>query len=646
MLENNSQFSYPVDHLSYSSMMMFLRNRFEFKKCYILKIYDFKNSPATIVGKAGHKALENYYKGSNVDEAANIGIAYINSVKDDDVEWGKTGSREKVIQDFTKAFNGYIEEAHTPFKVLAVEKEITSIIKYGDQELGLPAKSVSDLIVENEDGELEIIDHKFISTYTESEGEDGAMIFQAMFNYHNIKSEYGRAPKRMIFNEYKLSKNSNGDAQLQPYIIEFDQHQEYHEIFVNIYNEVTREISNPDCLYLPNFQDRFDYSGDTFKDYKAQVITVESPIIVQHKTGDFQFKEKKFVSSPVNIVDNKNLTEEEKIRIKLLEFGLPVEMAETYQGSSVIQYTLKASRGVKMSQFEKYSADLALALKAKTIRVQAPIMGTDLVGIEVPNPDRKIINFYNNDNSLNKQLELEIGTTKIPIGVNVYGKTIVKELKEMPHLLIAGATGSGKSVMINVCIQSLAEQNTDEQLKFVMIDPKRVELAHFKNLPNLIPPIIYDTDKAIKALYWLVELMESRYATLENSSMRDIDAYNNNIGGMHRVVVVIDEFADLILSSKKSEENNSAEKAIIRLAQKARAVGIHLILGTQRPSVDVVTGLIKANFTTRIAFATASKTDSQIILDQSGAEELVGKGDMLFLDPHIRGLQRLQSFYL
>lgn len=641
-----NEFAYPIDHWSYSSMMMFLRNPLGFKKCYILKIYDFKNSPATIVGKAGHKALEQYYKGGSADQAASIAMAYINSVRDDDVEWGKTGSRDKVIADFTKSFNGYLEEADNYEKILGVEKEITSFIEYDGQQLGLPAKSVSDLVVERSNGDLDIIDHKFVSTYTDSEAESGSFIIQALFNYFNVKFEYGRAPKRMIFNEYKISKNSNGDAQLQPYIIEFDKHPDYFEIFINLYNQTTKVISNPDHLYLPNFQDKFDYDGTTFGDYKAQIVTVESPVIVQHKTGDFQFKEKKFISAPVNIVDNEHLTEEEKIRVKLLEFGVPVEMGETFTGASVVQYTLKASRGVKMAQFEKYSADLALALKAKTIRVQAPIMGTDLVGIEVPNVNRTSVNFFNDDLTLNNKIILTPSSTNIPIGVNVYGEAVNKELSEMPHLLIAGATGQGKSVMINACVRALSEQNTADELKFVMIDPKRVELVQFKNLPNLIPPIIYEVDEATRALYWLIELMEKRYKMFEEVGVRDIKEYIKNFKPLHRIVVIIDEAADLILQGREKKEGNKSEQAIIRLAQKGRACGIHLIIGTQRPSVDVISGLLKANFPTRIAFTTSSEADSRVILDQNGAEELTGKGDMLFLDPHTKGLQRLQGFYV
>jgi S-DNA-T family DNA segregation ATPase FtsK/SpoIIIE len=297
-----------------------------------------------------------------------------------------------------------------------------------------------------------------------------------------------------------------------------------------------------------------------------------------------------------------------------------------------------------MAQFEKYSADLALALKAKTIRVQAPIMGTELVGIEVPNPNRNIVNFFNDDNSVNEKIILEPSSTNIPIGVDVHGNAVNKALEDMPHLLIAGATGQGKSVMINVCVRALSEQNTADELKFVMIDPKRVELVQFKNLPNLIPPVIYDTEKAVKALYWLIERMEDRYEMFEQSGVRDIKEYRKSVAPLFRIVVVIDEAADLILQGREKKEGSDAEKAIIRLAQKGRAAGIHLIIGTQRPSVDVISGLLKANFPTRIAFTTSSRADSQVILDQAGAEELTGKGDLLFLDPHTRGLQRLQSF--
>lgn len=352
-----------------------------------------------------------------------------------------------------------------------------------------------------------------------------------------------------------------------------------------------------------------------------------------------------------------------------------------------------------MSSIEKHAKDIAIALKAKSIRVQAPIMGTDTVGIEVPNNDRQVIPFFK-DGVPVEGAGLEKGTLNIPVGMDVYGKAVTKDLREMPHLLIGGATGAGKSVGLNVILHSLTHQMTPDELKLVLIDPKRVELATFADKPHLLTQVIFEHDRAMRALKWMTEEMEDRYTQLQDRGYRNIIDHNNDrTDKMPYIVVVIDEFADLMLDTRngfaewefcgqhikhnvrgelsnlfrtktklrkkeqllveevedcamggetgncKKHEYPPAEKMIVRLAQKARAVGIHLIVATQRPSVDVVTGLIKANLPTRIAFMTSSRTDSQIILDQSGAEELVGKGDMLFADPSKKGLQRLQGYY-
>lgn len=641
--------SYPVDHLSYSSLTLFLRNRFMFKKKYILKIYDDKTGPAAVVGKAGHKALQHFYETGNVDQAVTAGMEYIDTLKDEWIDYGKTGSREKIIKDYVQAFNNYIAEAPKYDEIVGIEKSITAFVDMGEgKKLALPAKSVSDLIVRTKGGVLRIIDHKFVSSYTESEVDKATHMIQAMFNYHTVKAEYGVAPESMVFMECKISKNKDGSPQIQPYVVDFSKHRQFFNVFYSLFDQVTKEISNPDTQYLPNFN---DYDGDdTFKDYSANIITVESPVI-RHKTADKQYAEPSYVESKVNMVDNSYLTAEEKIRVKLMEFGLPVEMGETFTGASVIQYTLKPSRGLKMKAFEAHDQDIAIALKAKYVRVQAPIMGTDLVGIEVPNPERSVINYDENVAG-----RLRPGELDIPVGVDVYGETVIKSLDDMPHLLIAGATGSGKSVMINVAIKAITDMNSPELVKLVLIDPKRVELSQFKNLPHLLAPVIFDEVKAAKTMNWLVEEMEDRYGKLEAAGYRNINGYNaENVQKMPRIVVVIDEFADLMLQSYESDELAkllglpnaiSSERAIIRLAQKARAIGIHLVLGTQRPSVDVVTGLIKANLPTRIAFATASSVDSKVILDESGAEQLIGRGDMLFLDPHERKLRRLQGFYL
>lgn len=644
-----------IENWSYSSLTLFLRERLSFKKKYILKIYDDMSSPSAIVGSAGHKVAEFILNGHSVEEAIAEGLRLIDSISDTNIDYGKTGSREKIIADFTRAMQFFVAEMPKPHELLGVEKRMTHFLtadeNYAPQiagkEFAIPAKSFADVVVRNQAAEIEIWDWKFVKSFTDSDDEKANFIFQALFNYHTAWKEYGERPKRMIFWELKTSENTKdkkGEPQLQPYVIEYSDFPQYFDFFYNLYEACTREIMKPDIQFLPNFNDMFD-GKNALQTYMQDLIGFEAPTIA-HKTKVEKFSEKNFIASAPDKVENKHLTEEEKIRLKLQEFGIAVEMQDTYRGSSVIQYTLKASRGTKMALFEKLSKDLALVLRATTIRVLAPIMGTDLVGIEVPNIERVVIHLLKDGQmSERAQLSGNSGELKIPVGVNVYGDTVVKDLSDMPHLLIAGATGAGKSVMINVIIRSLIYQNTPEQLKFVLIDPKRVELAAFKHDPRLLVPTIYEQVQAIKALKWLVDEMEDRYTTLEEGGYRNINAYNDDHAvPMSKIVVVIDEFADLILQ-KNIGEPSYAEQSIVRLAQKARAIGIHIILGTQRPSVDVVTGLIKANLPTRIAFMTSSRTDSQVILDQSGAEELVGKGDMLFLDPSTRGLQRLQGFY-
>jgi hypothetical protein len=623
-----------IDHWSTSSMSLFLRNRLAFKKKYILKIYDDLTSPSAVVGKAGHKALESFYNGLEVTDAIAIGLKHINETSDSGINYGKTGSREKMLKDYTQAINFYFEEMPEYHEILGVEKSITARIKdRNGNELAIPAKAISDLIVRDKKGDIWIVDHKFVSSYSDGDVDIPKFIMQGMFNFHTIEAEFGQAPRGVIFNECKIAKNKDGSNQLQPYKIEFSDNPADFALFYQIYNDCTAEISKPDVSFLPNFDDMFD-GQNSFEIYRSGIIGVEAPVGVSHKKKDVEFVDRKYVASKAESIENKDLSEEEKIRLKLQEFGISVEMQDTLVGATITQYRLKPSRGVKMSQFEKLAKDIQLTLKTHSIRVEAPIRGTNLVGIEVPSLERKTI-------PLTEEHFIK-GTLNIPIGVDVHNKVLHKDLSEMPHLLIAGATGAGKSVMLNVVIETITNQMTPEELQLVLIDPKRVELSQFKNLPHLLSPVIFDDDKAATALQWLTEEMEERYGLLEETGVRSIDDYNNSqTEKMTKIVVVIDEFADLMLQGT----DNSSEKSIIRIAQKARAVGIHLILATQRPSADVVTGLIKANIPTKIAFMTTSKVNSQIVLDQNGAEELTGKGDMLYLDPSKKGVIRLQALY-
>lgn len=357
----------------------------------------------------------------------------------------------------------------------------------------------------------------------------------------------------------------------------------------------------------------------------------EFPSLDLLKTGD----------SNVKVDEEVLMRNADIIKKKLIQFGIDVVMHEVNVGPTVIQYTLKPHEGVKLSKILSLKNDMALALAAERIRMEAPIPGKSLVGIEVPNKYRAIV-------YLREILESATFTDAkskltLPLGRDVSGKPIIANLETMPHLLIAGATGSGKSVAMNSFLVSLLYQNSPRDLKMIMIDPKRVELSSYNSIPHLLTPVITDPEKAAISLRWVVAEMSRRYGELSERRVRNIFEYNDlsGIEKMPKLIVVIDELADLMMSAGKE-----VEASICRIAQMARAVGIHLIIATQRPSVDVITGLIKANIPSRIAFAVSSSIDSRTILDGGGAEDLVGRGDMLYLPPGKNKPVRVQGIYV
>ncbi|MBI5529897.1 MAG: DNA translocase FtsK 4TM domain-containing protein [Candidatus Doudnabacteria bacterium] len=371
--------------------------------------------------------------------------------------------------------------------------------------------------------------------------------------------------------------------------------------------------------------------------------------------GDFQqevAKQNRFLKNkidlPLNLLDNtitKPTTGDiygsrEKIKKALSNFGIEVEMGDVCIGPTVTQYTLKPAEGIKLSRITALSNDMALTLAAHPIRIEAPIPGKSLIGIEVPNQAVAIVNL--------KEL-LESAAFKkrktnltIPLGKDVSGQSWLTNLASLPHLLIAGATGSGKSVCIHTIITGLLYQNGPEHLRFILVDPKRVELPLYNGIPHLLVPVITDVKKTVNALRWAITEMDRRYDVLSQSGKRDIQSYNASYTEkIPYIVIVIDELADLMISA-----TSEVEGAIIRLAQMARATGIHLVLATQRPSVDIITGLIKANFPGRIAFSVASLMDSRTILDCGGAEKLLGRGDMLYINAELSKPKRLQGAYI
>lgn len=325
----------------------------------------------------------------------------------------------------------------------------------------------------------------------------------------------------------------------------------------------------------------------------------------------------------------------------LHNFGIEVELGPVNVGPTVTQYSFRPASGVKVSQIVSLQNDIALALAAHPIRIEAPIPGKSLVGVEVPNVKAAQVGLRELlESDEFKQCKSRLTLT---MGRDVSGKSFTADLGSMPHMLIAGATGSGKSVCINTVILSLLYQNGPDDLKLILVDPKRVEFSMYNEIPHLLTPVITDVQKTINALQWTVNEMDRRYEVLSHAKNRDIGSYNvaHSESTLPYIVFVIDELADLMATAPRE-----VEAAIVRLAQMARAVGIHLVLATQRPSVDVITGLIKANITTRCAFSTVSIVDSRTILDTAGAEKLLGKGDMLFMTTDFSKPRRIQGAYV
>ena len=365
-----------------------------------------------------------------------------------------------------------------------------------------------------------------------------------------------------------------------------------------------------------------------------------------------QVSERKYDLPPLDLLDSKvekprsgDVGKQSAIIERTLEsFGVSVTMAGVNVGPTVTQYSFKPAEGVKLSKITNLSNNLALALAMHPIRIEAPIPGKSLVGIEVPNVDRSFVHIK--ELIQDDKFQSSPNRLMVCLGKDVNGDSLYANLSKMPHLLVAGSTGSGKTIFLNNLVLSLVYRNSPQELKLILIDPKRVEFSLYKELPHLLCPPIVDSDKAVNGLKWLVQEMENRFKVLSDQKSRNIFTYNekakkSDFEPLPYIVLVVDELADLMASKGKE-----VESLIVRLAQMSRAVGIHLVLATQRPSVEVITGLIKANVTSRVAFQVASQIDSRTILDTSGAEKLLGAGDMLFISTQTIKSSRIQSVYV
>ncbi len=432
-----------------------------------------------------------------------------------------------------------------------------------------------------------------------------------------------------------------------------------------IWHEFPKEDKNPVSLQKSTDAPNFRIKG--VEDQKPESSKLSTPKISLFKRGDEKSNNKKnavvalasivnkgkYSLPPIDLLSKNettpqsgNIRENSLIIKKTLEnFGIPVEMAEVNVGPTVTQYAFKPAEGVKLSKITTLSNNLALALAAHPIRIEAPIPGKSLVGIEVPNKVRATVvlrNLITDSNYQNSESSLLIA-----LGKDVSGGPVYTDLTEMPHMLVAGATGTGKTIFLNSLILSLLYKSTPETLRVIMVDPKRVEFQNYNDIPHLLCPVIYDAAKTMNALQWLAKEMERRFEVFSEIPTRNIKTYNQNKSVVDSgsqlpyIVLIIDELADLMAA-----KGRELEAGIVRLAQMARATGIHLVLATQRPSVEVITGLIKANITSRITFQVASQIDSRTVLDTSGAEKLIGSGDMLFLSSKSSKITRIQGPYI
>lgn len=373
---------------------------------------------------------------------------------------------------------------------------------------------------------------------------------------------------------------------------------------------------------------------------KKPEAVVEPKVRQELKIGDYHLPSLDLLDAPPPL-EARQIKEDLEASARILEetledFGISAKVTDIERGPMITRYELEPAPGVKLNRIVNLGDDISLAMKAQSVRIIAPIPGKARVGVEVPNMQSSFV--YLKEVLSSSAFQNSKSSIPLALGKDITGQSIVADLDDMPHVLIAGTTGSGKTVCVNSLILSLLYKLSPNELKFVMVDPKMVELMPFNGLPHLLCPVITDAKKAAVALNWVVNEMEERYQLLAKVGARNIEAHNEKVESkLPYIVVIIDEFADLMSVARDQIEN-----AITRLAQLSRAVGIHLMLATQRPSVDVITGVIKANLPARISFKVASKVDSRTVLDMNGADKLLGKGDMLFLKPGESKLIRIQ----
>lgn len=604
--------------LSHSAIMCFLNNQIQFKKRYIAKVYDEPSSPALVVGKAMHKMIEERLKGQSIEVAIQSGLQEIENIADYEIDYGKTGSREKIIDQYQKLSTIVINELPAYDDILAIEDRVECELSIRNKKI--PMKGYIDLVRDLGDT-LEIVDWKSVTSYSDEDTENWAYLIQSWIYVQLIEFKYKKPVSRVVFKEIKKTINRDGMPQIKDYVLDRHGIEEANDVIGRVVKAVSDYVDNPNATYFPNPRDMMN--GAQSMHIVAQMEGVAVRTV--HTTE----RREKF--APVNTVVAEDIaddsgSETERIMAKLVEFGVGGRIDEVVKSSTVDTYLLKPNRGVKMSKLASMGDDLSLALGSDAVRVIAPIYGTQTVGIEVPH-----------EQSFPK-FDGKATSHQIPIGVDTMNNVIYDNIAKMPHMLIGGQTGSGKSVFIRNIIQSLNNCEVD------IIDMKGLDFE------DLGKNIISEVSEALMLVKKLVHLMDERYK-------------NKRVNAKRRVLI-IDEYADLVMQTGKEkheigvfDENGKLktktttidtrkqlETDLARILQKGRAANINVIIATQRPSADIVAPIIKANCPVKACLRVATAKNSEIILDESGGERLLGKGDMLYLGSGMVKPVRVQCF--
>ena len=510
-----------------------------------------------------------------------------------------------------------------------------------------PAEFV-DAIVEAIKGKVEEEEYEEDDVENEEEIQKQIMKMKAEKMDKNKKKPLKRVSKEIAAIQAEMDSLA-GQIKINNLDEDEDLPKEKHpNISLPFVNKREEKKNNPDVIDANLFKETQEEKEEKTK----QILQLEHTQVVEDENYEFppiaileQGESKQLRGGKRIITDNAT-----KLQKTLYSFGVSAKVENVSVGPAITRYELKPAEGVRVNKIANLADDIALNLAAPSIRIEAPIPGKQAVGIEIPNLETEVVHLrdvIDSEEFVTSKSKISIG-----LGKDVSGQRVIADIAKMPHLLVAGSTGSGKSVCINTLITSIIYKAKPSEVKLVMVDPKIVELSVYNGIPHLLIPVVTDPRKAAGALAWAVQEMEDRYAKFATKGVRDLQGYNQAlineagsaeeaVGKLPQIVIIIDELADLMMVAAKDVED-----AICRLAQKARAAGMHLVIATQRPSVDVITGLIKANVPSRIAFAVSSQVDSRTILDMAGAEKLLGKGDMLFYPTGVPKPVRIQGTYV